>query len=172
MKGSLHNQTLDQPLASRLSPRFCGSMPLLRNYQPADFETLWEIDQTCFPTEIAYSRREFAHYLRSAHAACVLAVENSRTLGFILGDHPGHSGHIITLDVIPSARAQGIGSMLMNEIEKRLRTAGCDSIFLEVAVNNSVAMRFYKRHGFSVLKTLRRYYPGDLDGLLMGKPLN
>lgn len=147
-------------------------MPLLRDYQPADFDTLWEIDQTCFPAEIAYSRREFAHYLRSAHAACVLAVENSRTLGFILGHHPAHRGHIITLDVISSARAQGIGSMLINEIETRFRAAGCDSIFLEVAVNNSVAMRFYKRHGFSVLKTLRRYYPGDLDGLLMGKVLN
>ena len=148
-------------------------MPLLRDYQPADFDTLWEIDQTCFPAEIAYSRKEFSHYLRSVRATCILAVEESRILGFILGEHhPAHRGHIITLDVIPSARAQGIGSMLMNEIETRLRAAGCDSILLEVAVDNSLAMGFYKRHGFSVLKTLRRYYPGDLDGLLMGKLLN
>ena len=148
-------------------------MPLLRDYQPADFDTLWEIDQACFSADVAYSRKEFAYYLRSARAACILALEDSRTLGFILGDHhPGHRGHIITLDVIPSARAQGLGSMLMHEIEKRLRSAGCDSILLEVAVNNSVAMRFYKGHGFSVLKTLRRYYPGGLDGLLMGKLLN
>lgn len=148
-------------------------MPLLRDYQPADFDTLWEIDQTCFPAEIAYSRKEFAHYLRSARATCILAVEESRILGFVLSHHhETHRGHIITLDVIPSARAQGIGSMLMNGVEKRFRAAGCYSILLEVAVNNSVAMRFYKRHGFSVLKTLRRYYPGDLDGLLMGKLLN
>lgn len=148
-------------------------MRLLRDYDASDFDTLVEIDQACFPPEIAYSRREFAHYLRSTRAVCILAVDDSKTLGFILGHQcRTHRGHIVTLDVISSARSHGIGSLLMNALESRFRSAGCDSMLLEVAVNNSVAMRFYKRHGFSVLKTLPRYYPGDLDGLLMGKLLN
>ncbi len=148
-------------------------MPLLRDFDPSDFDTLVEIDQACFPPEIAYSRKEFAHYLRSTRAVCILAVADSKTLGFILGHHyRTRRGHIVTLDVISSARSHGIGSLLMNALENRFRSSGCDLIFLEVAVNNSIALRFYKRHGFSVLKALPRYYPGDLDGLLMGKLLN
>src|SRR5689334_3791831 len=124
-----------------------SSMPLLRDYDPSDFDTLVEIDQACFPPEIAYSPKEFAHYLRSTQAVCILAVDDSKTLGFILGHYyRTHRGHIVTLDVMSSARSHGIGSLLMNAVENRFRSSGCDLMFLEVAVNNSVAMRFYKRH--------------------------
>jgi ribosomal protein S18 acetylase RimI-like enzyme len=43
---------------------------------------------------------------------------------------------------------------------------------LEVAVDNRAGLSFYKKHGFSVVRTLRRYYPGGLDGLLMGKKVS
>src|SRR5689334_20179251 len=102
-------------------------MPLLRDYHPSDFDTLVEIDQACFPPDIAYSRKEFGHYLRSSRAVCVLAVDGSKTLGFILGHCRTHCGHIITLDVILSARSHGIGSLLMNALEKRFRLSGCHS---------------------------------------------
>jgi ribosomal-protein-alanine N-acetyltransferase len=57
----------------------------------------------------------------------------------------------------------------MQALQERFRAQNCHAILLEVAVNNHAALAFYKKHGFSVLKTLRRYYPGGLDGLLMGK---
>jgi len=59
----------------------------------------------------------------------------------------------------------------MQALEERLRAAGCKTILLEVAVDNRAALTFYKKHGYSVLKTLPRYYPGGLDGLLMGKTI-
>jgi ribosomal-protein-alanine N-acetyltransferase len=59
----------------------------------------------------------------------------------------------------------------MQAAEERLLRAGCQSVFLEVAVNNLPALAFYKKHGYSVIKSLRRYYPGGLDGLLMRKQL-
>jgi ribosomal protein S18 acetylase RimI-like enzyme len=59
----------------------------------------------------------------------------------------------------------------MKGLEEKFVSAGCTSVFLEVAVDNGSALAFYKRHGYSVLKTLRRYYPGNLDGLLMGKAI-
>jgi ribosomal-protein-alanine N-acetyltransferase len=142
----------------------------LREYRPADFESLWELDQRCFASDIAYSRRELAHYLRSKKAICLIAWDSDQLLGFVVGHgDPRGFGHVVTLDVDPDARHSGIGSTLMLALEDRFKTAGCKSIFLEVAVNNLLALRFYKKHGYSVLKTLRHYYPGDLDGLLMGK---
>lgn len=139
---------------------------------PADFEHLWKLDQACFSPEIAYSRKELAYYLQSLDAICVVVNDESRILGFIVGhEYRKKAAHIITLDVLPSVRSRGIGSRLMRILEERLLLRGCRTILLEVAVNNSVAVRFYKKHGYYVIKTLRRYYPGDLDGLLMGKSL-
>ena len=52
-----------------------------------------------------------------------------------------------------------------------MKRAECDYVSLEVAVDNEKAMRFYKKHGYSVLKVLPRYYLNSVDGLLMGKRL-
>jgi ribosomal-protein-alanine N-acetyltransferase len=144
--------------------------PELREYLPADFERLWQLDQRCFVREIAYSRAELAYYLRDKTAICLLAMQADTLLGFILGhrDRRGF-GHIVTLDVDEKARRSRIGSVLMQTLEARFRGFGCTSVFLEVAVNNHSALAFYKKHGYKVLKTLRQYYPGGLDGLLMGK---
>jgi len=142
----------------------------LRQYQPDDFQGLWELDQRCFPPEIAYSRNELAYYLRSKTSICLIGEEQNQMAGFAIGhvDRRGF-GHVITLDIDPKLQRSGMGTLLMNELEERFRAAQCKSVFLEVAVNNRAALAFYKKHGYSVLKTLRRYYPGDLDGLMMGK---
>ena len=60
---------------------------------------------------------------------------------------------------------------MMEAAEQRLRSEGCHSIFLETAVDNESAISFYKRLGYTVLRTLPRYYMGDLDAFLMGKRL-
>lgn len=147
-------------------------MSELRDYVPADFEQLWALDQRCFTREIAYSREELAYYLRAPGAVCLLAGDNKGVSGFILGHRTRQgAGHIVTLDVDTAYRRVGLGSTLMQAVEERFCAAGCTSALLEVAVNNDAALKFYKKHGYSVLKTLRRYYPGGLDGLLMGKKL-
>jgi ribosomal protein S18 acetylase RimI-like enzyme len=147
-------------------------MPELRDYRPANFEQLWDLDQRCFSPAIAYSRDELAHYLRNRTAICLVAWETARALGFILGHVvPRGVGHIVTLDVDPAARRSGLGSTLMRALEERFRLADCSSIMLEVAVNNKAALAFYKTYQYSVLRVLRRYYPDGLDGFLMGKQL-
>jgi ribosomal protein S18 acetylase RimI-like enzyme len=144
----------------------------LREYRPTDFDELWALDQQCFSSEIAYSREEFAYYLASKTAVCLVASAKKQTRGFILGDYGRRGvGHVITLDVDPGARRSGLGSRLMRTLEARFAEQGCRSVLLEVAVNNRAALTFYKAHGFSVTKTLRRYYPGGLDGLVMGKKI-
>jgi ribosomal-protein-alanine N-acetyltransferase len=144
----------------------------LREYSPEDFDRLWELDQRCFPTDIAYSRRELAHYLSRKTAICLIAEKGQTILGFIVGQtDPRRFGHVITLDVELAERKLGIGSTLMQALEQRFREANYKSILLEVAVNNREGLSFYKKHGYSVLKILRHYYPGDLDGILMGKRL-
>jgi ribosomal protein S18 acetylase RimI-like enzyme len=80
-------------------------------------------------------------------------------------------GHIVTIDVVLSARREGVGTLLMKAAEDRLRCAGVRTMGLETAVDNTSALAFYKRHGFSVVRTWPRYYSNGVDALVLQKSL-
>ncbi|HXZ27110.1 MAG TPA: GNAT family N-acetyltransferase [Terriglobales bacterium] len=142
-----------------------------------DFDRLWQIDQECFSSGIAYSREELAEYM-GIPGSFTLAGEiaeaggSAHIVGFVLAtrDRRGN-GHIITIDVLEEARRRGLGSQLLAAAERRLAEQGCKRILLEVAVDNAAAIAFYNRHQYAVLKTLPRYYLDTLDALLMDKKL-
>lgn len=144
----------------------------LRNYRDSDFETLWRIDQECFPPGLAYSRLELAGYIRRQSSLTVVAELAGKIVGYIVAERGGRrAGHIITLDVRSPARRAGLGSKLMASAEERLRAQGCSAVLLEVAVSNATAIAFYHRQGYATLATIPRYYNDQTDALLLGKKL-
>ncbi len=84
----------------------------------------------------------------------------------------GATGHVITIDVDPSARRAGVGSLLLQAAEDRLRSEGARAVGLETAVDNIAALAFYKRHGYNVVRTWPRYYSNGVDALVMRKELS
>lgn len=173
----------------------------IRDFQPTDFETLWRIDQECFSPGISYSQAELRAYMRRSGSFTLVAVgskvhkaansdlgtndlrittrespamptaEGSLN-GFIVAEADGNSGHVITIDVVKVARRAGIGSLLLEAAEERLRAARCRSVELETAVDNISALSFYNRHGYYVTKTFPRYYSNGVDALVLEKRLN
>jgi [ribosomal protein S18]-alanine N-acetyltransferase len=168
----------------------------IRDFQPADFDTLWRIDQDCFPRGISYSRTELKVYMRRRGSFTLVAAEaattaaavvpelgkseedsppiasaNSAIAGFLVAEADRGFGHIITIDVIASARRAGVGSLLLRAAEDRLAVAQCLAVELETAVDNVSALSFYKRHGYSVIKTFPRYYANGVDALVLKKDL-
>ena len=58
-----------------VAPRYNGLVPfIIRDFQPSDFDTLWNIDQTCFPAGISYSRAELRLYMRRRASFTLVAV--------------------------------------------------------------------------------------------------
>ena len=165
----------------------------IRDFQPSDFETLWRIDQDCFPPGISYSRAELKVYMRRRGSFTLVAAEATppgaavaepgkrekhsppiaaaNLAGFLVAEADRGSGHIITIDVTAASRRSGVGSLLLRAAEDRLHTAGCRSVELETAVDNVSALSFYKRHGYSVVKTFPRYYSNGVDALVLQKDL-
>jgi [ribosomal protein S18]-alanine N-acetyltransferase len=149
----------------------------LRPYRPADFKRLLEIDHVCFAEGIAYPEEAMRYFLGRASAITLVGTEKTKILGFVIADRfrarrsARSLGHIITIDVTPGAQRRNLGSQLLVAAEDKLRHVGCGYVTLEVSVDNENALHFYKRHGYSVLKVLPRYYRNEIDGLLMGKKL-
>jgi ribosomal-protein-alanine N-acetyltransferase len=145
---------------------------VIRDFKPGDFDTLWRMDQECFPPGIAYSKPELKSYIRRQGAFTLVSAdgEDGSPAGFIVVQ-AGPTGHVITIDVIAEARRSGVGSLLLQAAEVRLRAAGSRAVGLETAVDNLTALSFYKRHGYSVIRTWPRYYSNGVDALVMKKEL-
>ena len=160
----------------------------LREYRSQDFNQLWQLDQQCFPAGIAYSRFELMFYIRGEGAFTLVAEApaeepggEAERLGFLVAERgagarrplagEGDRGHIVTLDVVATARRRGIASLLMDEAEMRFIRSGCKVCYLEVATTNAAAIGFYEKRNFQVISTIPGYYGGKLDALVMAKSL-
>ena len=150
----------------------------VRGFRREDFDTLWRIDQSCFPPGISYSRLELNVYIRRRGSFTLVATRgpasapNADIVGFTVAESGRRdTGHIITIDVVAAARRSGVGSQLLRAAEERLRAAGCQTVVLETAVDNLSALAFYKRHGYSVVKTWPHYYSNGIDALVLEKDL-
>lgn len=151
--------------APRLAP------PVLRPYRASDFETLYAIDQECFPKRIAYGRLELKIYLRSAGSHCIVAEIGGAIAGFILTELSAELAHIITLDVLEPYRRKSIGSRLLEAAERDAITQGAACVYLETATTNKGAIALWKKHGYREMSTLKNYYGGGLDAFEMQKLL-
>jgi ribosomal-protein-alanine N-acetyltransferase len=145
---------------------------VIRDFKPEDFETLWRMDQECFPPGISYSKQELKTYIRGRGSFTLVATDavESKVAGFIVV-HNGPTGHVITIDVVARERRSGVGSLLLRAAEDRLRAEGSCDVGLETAVDNLGALSFYKRHGYHVIRTWPRYYSNGVDALVMKKDL-
>lgn len=130
------------------------------------------IDGICFPGDIAFSRSELGRCLNQPGSIARLAEGSGRILGFVVAQiESGDRAHIVTLDVIPEARRQGIGTALMNAMHEELGKRGVRVSFLEVGVHNIAARRLYEGLRYRDLGILRGYYRGREDACSMGRTI-
>lgn len=150
-----------------------GPDPLVRAYRPSDLESMWRLDQECFPPGIAYSRAELRAFLSRKGAETIVVEREGQIVGFVLGWRAGRTvGQVVTLDVTGPARRQGLGRRLMAAIERRFRAAGLTRVQLETAVTNANAIGLYERLGYRRIAQLRSYYGPGLHAWRMEKALD
>jgi len=140
----------------------------IRDFHAKDLKVLHDIDQICFPADIAFSKRDFFLCLRQSGSIARVAEMNGIIVGFVLAQIENSlQGHIITLDVVPDARRIGIGSMLMEDLHHCLRQHAIFWSVLEVGTGNVAAQRLYERLHYRITGTLPGYYNGEQDAYRM-----
>jgi [ribosomal protein S18]-alanine N-acetyltransferase len=143
----------------------------IRAYEARDFAALYKLDQACFPPGIAYSKWSLQYFLNLATADCLLGEEGRQIVGFILAEKNPPLAHIITLDVAPKKRRSGLGTALLDEMEKHFQFHEVKSVLLETAIDNETGIAFWQHHGYRTEAVLKRYYLGKVDAYEMRKRL-
>jgi ribosomal-protein-alanine N-acetyltransferase len=119
-----------------------------------------------------WTRRMFLDELNSAtaHYWVLTESESDKVLGFIGCHFIDPEAFITNFAVHPEYQKQGNGQALMEAFLGRLKSWSCESVSLEVRVNNERALKFYEAHGFKAVGLRKNYYPtrkGFVDGVLM-----
>ena len=91
--------------------------------------------------------------------------------GFAIMHFGDRDAHLLLLAVQPLHRRRGIGRALLEWLEKSCRTAGIESIRLEVRAGNQPARSFYRACGFRQLTRISGYYDRQEAAIAMHKSL-
>ena len=94
----------------------------------------------------------------------LVAVADGRLIGTVIGGFDGRRGIVYHLAVEPDYRQQGVGTALMDELERRLRALGCIRAYLMVVDGQEEVCRYYEARGWGRMTIIT--YGKNLTGLL------
>ena len=78
----------------------------------------------------------------------LVAANEGRIIGAVIGGYDGRRGLVYHLAVAADERTRGLGGLLMDEVERRLREKGCLRVYLLVTNENTAAIGFYQKRGW------------------------
>jgi len=115
----------------------------------------------------------FLDIQRSWPAGFILGMADNTVAGFICGGITGgREARILMIAVEKKYRRMGIGSGLITSFEKEAEKIKINKVKLEVRVDNTEAIEFYKSHGYAIVNLLPSYYNDGFDAYSMEKMLS
>jgi [ribosomal protein S18]-alanine N-acetyltransferase len=146
--------------------------PTLRELHWTDLPALAALERDLFAHDAWAEPTWWAELAGRPRREYLVLTDSHGVLGYAGLDHGGEVADVMTIAVAPRAQGRGFGRLLLDELEQRASIRGAANVILEVRADNLAALRLYERSGYAVLSTRRRYYqPGDIDALVMRKPL-
>ena len=100
--------------------------------------------------------------------------EGKKAKGFMLCQIAGDQAEILTFCVSPSARRNGLGTLLLNVAINAALQRQVKRMFLEVGADNKGAIALYEKEGFRVTGKRPGYYKHDdknIDAVMMSLDL-
>lgn len=142
----------------------------IRKLVPGDVPGVLLLQSSC--PEIAQWTAADYEQVAGGDMAGWVAEDDDGIAGFLVARTLGRETEILNIAVRPDARRRGVGSNLLTEAVVWSTGLRAETVLLEVRESNTLATRFYERHGFRVAGRRRGYYatPAE-DALLLDLPL-
>ena len=125
-------------------------MKNIRIYREGDREQVLAMWQEC---DLIHSkndsRKDLDRKKGFGEELFLVIEEREKIIGTVMGGYDGHRGIINYLGGHPSFRGQGLGKMLLQAVEQKLKDLGCPQVNLLVWSNNSEVLDFYEKSQYS-----------------------
>jgi ribosomal protein S18 acetylase RimI-like enzyme len=126
----------------------------IREFVLDDYDTvcaLWQNAGDGLGIGRSDTREEIAKKLQRDPDLFLVAADGDKIIGTVIGGYDGRRGLIYHLAVEHAYRQRGIGKMLMDEVERRLRAKGCLKCYLLVLGEQPNVIDFYRHLGWEVM---------------------
>ncbi len=101
------------------------------------------------------------------HAELTGAIVLQTETGFLLAREAAGEVELLTLAVDPDQRRRGAGRVLVEDLLTLSKARHAQTVFLEVAEDNSAAIALYLSAGFAEAGRRKAYYGGETDALVL-----
>lgn len=129
------------------------------------------IERESFPN-YPYDERVFLTLYLYQPDLFLVVMCDDKIVGYICGFISSKKcGHIASIAVDKNMRGRGLGSMLLSEFEKIVKSLGYKCVELEVSEDNADAIRMYTSNGYVSVYEKPRYYPDGKTAIVMEKEL-
>jgi ribosomal-protein-alanine N-acetyltransferase len=123
-----------------------------------DLPSILRIEKTSFDSD-AWDRDLFLQYLGQAGKSVFLvAIVRRKIAGYALSFHTRSKAEIHSIAVAPSERGRGVAMALLNRTLALLLRRGFETVFLNVRLENTAAIRLYRKLGFHRIRRVDGYY--------------
>lgn len=130
---------------------------MIREMTVNDTDRVYQIENDSFfePWSKKQLLKEFEDNSFLRH---VVFEKDGEVVGFYIISHILDVVEIFTIAVDKDFRAEGIGSILLEDIIKRSEASDVNEIWLEVSTKNTAAINLYEKFGFVSQKIRKNYY--------------
>lgn len=146
--GTKHQESVDAQVSSGL-------------VQVAPVSDIWlarlvEIDASWNPK--SWSERLFVQELANPAARVRGVFVSEKLVGYSIAHVVMDEAHLVSFGVAPEHRGQGLGLMLLQDLQRIARVENVRVITLQVRVSNQIAQRLYRKCGFQIAGVRKHYY--------------
>jgi ribosomal protein S18 acetylase RimI-like enzyme/predicted double-glycine peptidase len=143
----------------------------LRPVRQEDLAALYELEMASFSSD-RLTRRRLKHWIQSPNRLFTVAESNDGQLlgyGLVLLHRGTRLARLYSIAVASRAQGRGAGRALMKELEAEAARKGRLFMRLEVAQDNSTAIKLYESQGYIAFGTYSAYYEDQRDAVRMQK---
>lgn len=126
---------------------------------------MYALDRVCFDARFRFSLRSMREFAEEPGAIVRIAEQAGEMAGFVIAQPEPEGVYLVTLDVAPEQRRQGIAGALIDHVEACAIALDAD-VLLHVFTENSAAIAFYERRGYLRQGVVPGFYGRGLQAYL------
>lgn len=122
---------------------------LVRAYHPDDEEAVIDLWKRCDLVRAQNDpKKDIARKMKVNPELFLVGTLEGLIVAAVMAGYEGHRGWLNYLAVAPEQQRSGLGRLMVDEAERKLRALGCPKINLQVRTTNRAVIAFYQRLGF------------------------